>query len=75
MILHTIYKEGFRDFPGGPVAKTPCSQSRGPRFNPWSGPLDSVPGSKPSSSQASTVVPGVSPQAEAFGGGSQSISK
>ena len=25
------------DFPGGPVTKTPCSQCRGPRFNPWSG--------------------------------------
>ena len=24
-------------FPGGPVVKTPCSQCRGPRFNPWSG--------------------------------------
>ena len=22
------------DFPGGPVAETPCSQCRGPRFNP-----------------------------------------
>ena len=28
---------GFRDFPGGPVAKTPHSQCRGPRFTPWSG--------------------------------------
>ena len=26
-----------RDFPGGPVAKTPHSQCRGPRFKPWSG--------------------------------------
>ena len=25
------------DFPGDLVAKTPCSQRRGPRFNPWSG--------------------------------------
>ena len=24
------------DFPGGPVAKTPCSQCRGPRFHLWS---------------------------------------
>ena len=23
-------------FPGGSVAKTPCSQSRGPGFDPWS---------------------------------------
>jgi len=26
-----------KDFPGGPLAKTPCSQCRGPRFKPWSG--------------------------------------
>ena len=26
-----------RDFPGGAVVKTPCSQCRGPGFNPWSG--------------------------------------
>ena len=26
-----------RDFPGGPVAKTLCSQCRGPRFDPWLG--------------------------------------
>ena len=25
------------DFPGGPMAKTLCSQSRGPGTNPWSG--------------------------------------
>ena len=25
------------DFPGGPVAKIPCSQCRGPGFNPWLG--------------------------------------
>ena len=27
----------IRDFPSGPVAKTPCSQYREPRFDPWSG--------------------------------------
>ena len=27
----------MRYFPGGPVAETPCSQCRGPRFDPWSG--------------------------------------
>ena len=27
----------LRDFPGGPVAKTPRSECRGPRFDPWSG--------------------------------------
>ena len=25
------------EFPGGPVAKTPFSQCREPRFNPWLG--------------------------------------
>ena len=30
-------KTFFRDFPDGPVAKTLCSQCRGPGFNPWSG--------------------------------------
>ena len=27
----------YRDFPGDPVVKSPCSQCRGLRFNPWSG--------------------------------------
>ena len=27
----------FRDFPGGPVAKTLCSQDRGPEFDTWPG--------------------------------------
>ena len=26
---------GIRDFPGGPVGKTPRSQCRGPGFDPW----------------------------------------
>ena len=26
-----------RDFSGGPAVKTPRSQCRGPRFDPWSG--------------------------------------
>ena len=30
-------RSGFRDLPGDPVAKTPCSQCRGPGFNPCSG--------------------------------------
>ena len=38
---HREYEQGFkslpRDFPGGPVGKTLCSQGRGPGFNPWSG--------------------------------------
>ena len=32
-----IYIMKYRDFPGGPVAKTPCSQCGGPGFNPGSG--------------------------------------
>ena len=35
--LTHFFKVGFRDFPGGPVAKTPSCQCRGPGFNPWSG--------------------------------------
>ena len=34
-LLKSFRKWGFWDFPGSPVAKTPCSQCRGPRFNPW----------------------------------------
>ena len=30
-------KNTMRDFPGGAVVKTPCSQCRGPGFDPWSG--------------------------------------
>ena len=30
-------KKQWWDFPGGPAAKTPCSQCRGPWFDPWSG--------------------------------------
>ena len=33
----TSRESGEGDFPGGPVAKTPCSQCRGPGFDPWSG--------------------------------------
>ena len=29
-----LLKRGARDFPGGLVGKTPCSQCRGPGFNP-----------------------------------------
>ena len=32
-------KNSKRDFPGGPLAKTPCSQCRGPRLDPWPGIL------------------------------------
>ena len=33
---HSLLKF-FRDFPGGPVAKTPHFQCRAPRFDSWSG--------------------------------------
>ena len=29
------FKEVILDFLGGPVAKTPLSQGRGPGFDPW----------------------------------------
>ena len=32
-----IQKTKIRDFPGGTVARTPCSQCRGSRFISWSG--------------------------------------
>ena len=32
-------KRRERYFSGGPVTKTPCSQCRGPGFNPWPGNL------------------------------------
>ena len=35
--VHWKGKQGVeRDFPGGPMAKTPGSQCMGPGFNPWS---------------------------------------
>ena len=33
----TYKKKTSGDFPGGPAVKTPCSQCRGPGFDPWSG--------------------------------------
>jgi len=44
-----------RDFSGGPMAKTPCSQCRGPRFNPWSG--NEIPHAATKNLHASTKVP------------------
>ena len=36
--FHSVLLKHFpRDFPGGPVAQTPHSQSQGPGFNLWSG--------------------------------------
>ena len=38
LMLWTVHlKWPSWDFPGGPVAKTPCCQCSGPRFDPWSG--------------------------------------
>ena len=36
-IIELGMKQFIRDFPGGPVVKTPCSQCRRLRFDPWSG--------------------------------------
>ena len=46
---------GSEDFPSGPVAKTTCSQRRGPRFNPWSGNL--IPHAATKCSHAKTKDP------------------
>ena len=35
-IKNLLKKWSPGDFPGGPVARTPRSQSRGPKFDPWS---------------------------------------
>ena len=35
--LFELQKKNVRDFPGGPVGKTPHSQCRGPGFGPSSG--------------------------------------
>ena len=35
-VVERVVKKSKRgDFPGGPVVKTPRSQYRGPRFDPW----------------------------------------
>ena len=34
LFFNELIKRYFRDFPGGPVVKTPRSQSRGHRFDP-----------------------------------------
>ena len=35
--IYLLFKTKDRDFPDGPVTRTPHSQSRGPRFDPWPG--------------------------------------
>ena len=37
LLVRQFIKIDGRDSPGGPVAKTPCSQHMGPWFYPWSG--------------------------------------
>ena len=37
MCVNNALKVCSGHFLGGPVAKTPCSQNRGPRFDSWSG--------------------------------------
>ena len=36
-VSHMSKSTRIRDFPRGPVSKTPCSQFRGFGFDPWSG--------------------------------------
>ena len=36
-LIRFVYLKEHTDFPGAPVAKMPCSQCRGPKFNPWIG--------------------------------------
>ena len=36
-LKHFLKTLNYRYFPGGPMAKTLCSQCRGPGRNPWSG--------------------------------------
>ena len=40
LICSNNSKNSERDFPGGPVAKTPLSQGREPEFDPWLGNKD-----------------------------------
>ena len=40
--LISIQEVRKRDFPGGPVVKTPQFQCRGLRFHPWWGNYDSI---------------------------------
>ena len=37
MTIREEKEKESRDFSGGPVAETLCSQCKGPGFNPWSG--------------------------------------
>ena len=37
-----LWKQTDREFPGGPVGKTPHSQYRGPDFDPWSSNEDPI---------------------------------
>ena len=36
LTLWLFYRKSLLGLPGGPVAKTPSFQCRGPRFDPWS---------------------------------------
>ena len=37
---HYLFKNGYRDFHGGPMVKIPHCQYRGPGFQPWPGNHD-----------------------------------
>ena len=42
-VIVTFRKFSLWDFPGGPVAKAPYSQCRGPMFNPGQGTRSHIP--------------------------------
>ena len=43
------------DFPSGPGTRTPCTQCRGPKFNPWAG--NQIPHAATKSSHAAAKDP------------------
>ena len=54
VLLHYKRNTCDKDFPGGPVAKTPCSQCRGPGFEPCSGTRSHILQPKITSATAKT---------------------
>ena len=53
--FHSLKNRQCGNFPDGPVAKTPCSQCRGPRCEPWLG--NKIPHAATKSSHATTKDP------------------
>ena len=57
-------------FLGGPVAETPCSQCRGPQFDPWSGNQTSHATTKSSNATAKILHAATKTRHRLWGGGS-----